>query len=243
MEKITSLQNKKVKEWCALHQKKQRDLTNQYLVEGKHLLQEAIEAKALECVLYVKENPFPDYPSYEVSQEVLNKVSMRQSDGDVIGICRRLEHQPTSNKRLLLLDEIQDPGNLGTLIRSAVSFQFDGIYLSEGCCDVYNEKVIQSTQGAFFHIPIVRMSLIDAIISLKKEGVKVIGTSLQESLPMKQLERYDKMAFLLGNEGKGVSKELLTLTDQNVRIEMAGFESLNVAVAGGILMYQYQEES
>lgn len=240
MEKITSLQNKQVKEWNALHQKKVRDQTNRFLIEGEHLIQEALQAGIVETILFDTYNPFSFEHGISVSKEVLKKLSQRDSSADLIAVCRRLDTPITKKERVLLLDDVQDPGNLGTLIRSAASFSYDGIYLSEGCCDLYNDKVIRSTQGALFHIPVERTNLEALIPSLKQEGIYVIGTSLKDAKPMQEIAWETKMAFVLGNEGQGVKDQLLDMCDVHMRIEMQGFESLNVAVAGGIIMYHYQ---
>ena len=152
----------------------------------------------------------------------------------------KLALQP--GERILIAEALRDPGNLGTLIRTARSFGFDAVVTSETSCDLYNEKVLRSTQGAVFQIPVVRRNLSDYVSSLQKQGVYVIATTLAEAVPMKEMNVSDKMAVILGNEGNGVSLELQKQADQRVRIEMSGFESLNVAVAGGILMYQLQKQ-
>lgn len=143
--------------------------------------------------------------------------------------------------RLLLLDRVQDPGNLGTLLRSAVAFGFDGVILGHGCVDVYNEKVIRSTQGAIFKIPIEFHSLKEYVPMLQMKGVKVYGTSLENGQPLGEIEEASQMAFILGNEGQGVDSELLSATDRNIFIEMTqNIESLNVSIAGSIIMYRFR---
>ena len=128
------------------------------------------------------------------------------------------------------------------MIRTAVSFSFDGICCSEETCDFYNEKTIRSTQGALFHIPLIRTDLNELVPELQKQGVKVIATALDASIPFSSLEKSEQMAFILGNEGQGVSKNLQQTADERIRIEMHGFESLNVAVAGGIVMYRFRAQ-
>ena len=241
MEKITSLENAQVKKWNKLHQKKERDATGLFLVEGKHLIEEALKYHAVELVLYENECPFQNVPTQEVSKPILDKLSSNPSGAEYIGICHLPESIIEKKERLLLLDGIQDPGNLGTLIRTAISFSFDGIYCSKDTCDYLNEKVIRSTQGAIFQIPIIYMDLIDCMNKLKEEGVQVVATTLEHSKTMKEILPQEKMAFVLGNEGRGVSKEILKCADELLRIEMEGFESLNVAVAGGIILYHYRK--
>lgn len=241
MEKIVSLDNAQVKKWNKLHQKKERDATGRFLIEGEHLIQEAIKYNAVELVLYETTCPFSNFKKQEVSKAILNKLSSNPSGADYIAICHLPEVPITKKERILLLDCIQDPGNLGTLIRTAKSFCFDAIYCSLDTCDCKNEKVIRSTQGALFQIPIRYVDLPTCIKELQQEGIYCLATSLQDAKEMQAIEPKEKMAFILGNEGNGVSQEVLELADVKLRIEMSGFESLNVAVAGGILMYQYRK--
>ncbi|MCI2155331.1 MAG: RNA methyltransferase [Solobacterium sp.] len=243
MEKIESLQNARIKEWAALHEKKERDRSGKFLVEGEHLIEEAISAGIAECVISdLEETPFPDIRNLFVTDKIMKKLSANVSKAHLIAVCRKPEPSITSYHRLLLLDGIQDPGNLGTLIRTAVSFSFDGICCSEETCDFYNEKTIRSTQGALFHIPLIRTDLNELVPELQKQGVKVIATALDASIPFSSLEKSEQMAFILGNEGQGVSKNLQQTADERIRIEMHGFESLNVAVAGGIVMYRFRAQ-
>ena len=129
---------------------------------------------------------------------------------------------------------------MSTIIRTAVSFGYDVVICSKTCADLYNEKTIRSTQGAFFHIPLIRTELSDALKELQKDGFIIYATALDSSVPLQSIEAAEKMAFVFGNEGQGVSEEIQRLSDQRVRIEMDGFESLNVAVAAGIIMYRFQ---
>lgn len=241
METIVSLQNAKVKKWTSLHNKKDRDKFGLFLVEGDHLLQEALTEKVVETILTDSPENYPYDNVIEVPSTILKKLSENVSTVHVIAVCRKLEKPILRNERLLILDGIQDPGNLGTLIRTAISFQFDGIYCSKNTCDLYNEKVIRSTQGALFHIPIIRTDLQLLVQDLKKKKVKVVATTLEHSKTIDEIPATDKMAFIMGNEGQGVTKELQKVSDERLRIDMHGFESLNVAVAGGIIMHAYRK--
>ncbi|MGN1388229.1 MAG: TrmH family RNA methyltransferase [Bulleidia sp.] len=243
MEKIESLQNAKVREWTALHEKKERDRTGRFLAEGEHLIEEAVSAGIAELVISDLEDiPFHGIRQVLVAPKVMKKLSANVSGAHLIAVCRKPSSEIASLHRLLLLDGIQDPGNLGTLIRTAVSFSFDGVCCSEDTCDFYNEKTIRSTQGALFHIPLIRTDLKELISRLREQGVKVIATALDASIPFASLEESEKMAFVLGNEGQGVTAEIQKAADERIRIEMNGFESLNVAVAGGIVMYRFRAQ-
>lgn len=241
MEEITSLQNKKIKEWTALHHKKDRDKTGLFLIEGEHLIEEALQAGIVTTIITDTDCPFTFSNVIHTTPAIMKKLSGSVSGSHLVGVCHQLELQMHDPERILILDNIQDPGNLGTLIRTAVSFSFDGVVLSEETCDLYNEKTIRSTQGALFHIPVIRTDISAYIQDLKKQDFKVIATCLRKSHTFDEIPVTKKMAFVMGNEGNGVSKEILDLADDHLRIEMHGFESLNVAVAGGIVMYMYRK--
>lgn len=239
---IESLQNKTIKNTAKLLTKKERDLTGLFLAEGQHLCQEAAAAGILEQIFALENEPVPaDVPVTLCSQSVLNKLSAQKSDARIIGVC----HKPVLNlhkqNHLLVLDRIQDPGNVGTLIRTACAFGMDGILLSEGCADLYNPKTIQSSQGALFQIPCEVCDLSIKLPALQSDGMQVLAAALhQDSIACKSLQTPDRYALMIGNEGQGLSQELLALADQTVHIEMKTFESLNAAIAGAILMYRLQ---
>lgn len=242
METITSLENKKIKKWTSLHTKKGRDKENLFLIEGEHLIEEALKANAVETIITDTNCPFEFDNIVLVTEAIMKKLSENVSQVHLIAVCHKLELQPTQKERVIVLDGVQDPGNLGTLIRTAVSFSFDCVYLSNETCDFYNEKVIRSTQGALFHIPVIREDIKETIANLQKEGFQVISTSLQESKTMSEIKDEGKLAFVFGNEGQGVSQTIQSISNERLRIEMHGFESLNVAVAGGIVMYHYRKK-
>jgi len=245
---IESNQNPKLKYWFKLQQKKYRQQLQAFIVEGEHLVIEALASNAVKEIL-VRENAhgqldkniFAHQAVFVIKESLFNKLAMTETPQPVMAICELRSQGIENNNRLLLLDQIQDPGNLGTLIRSAVAFKFDGIVLGKGCVDLYNEKVIRSTQGAFFKIGIKQCSLLPYLHVLQSEGVKVIGTNLHNAMPLEKIPAYEKMAFILGNEGSGVNKELLESTDSNLFIEMSeNVESLNVSIAGSIIMHHFR---
>lgn len=242
MEIITSLQNSKVKRWASYHKKKDRDRDGRFLVEGDHLIAEADRAGIVEIMITDVEDATLDHNTVLVNEAIMKKLSANISQVHRIAVCRKKEEKPSSLARVLILDDVQDPGNLGTLIRTAVSFSFDVVYVSENTCDLYNEKAIRSTQGALFHIPVIRTDVLSMIRKLQKEGVLCVATSLEKSKTMAEIPVTEKMAFVFGNEGQGVEKAVQKTCDERLRIEMNGFESLNVAVAGGIVMYHYRPQ-
>lgn len=239
---INSLTNNKVKQWSKYKEKKYREQDKRFLIEGEHLIEEAHRANLIECILIEREHtsPLPQYETYEVTLDILKKLSDSVSGTWIMAVCHYpIYSNKTLGNRIILLDGVQDPGNVGTIIRSAVSFGFDSVVLSKQCADIYNEKVIRSTQGALFHIPTFRTSLEELVPQIQKEGIQVYATSLHEAIPMRQVEITKKIALVFGNEGKGVNDALLALADERVYIEMNTFESLNVAVAAGICMYYF----
>lgn len=240
METITSLQNSKVKKWTALHKKKERDLTGLFLIEGEHLIQEALKEGIVETIITDTSSPFDFEHTVLVTDSIMKKLSENVSQVHLIAVCHKLDQQVKDMKRVILLDGVQDPGNLGTLIRTAVSFSFDCVYVSEETVDLYNDKTIRSTQGALFHIPVIRCNLNDVVKELQHNHFMIVATSLEQSKTISEIKPVSRMGFIFGNEGQGVSKQLQEAANKRLRIEMHGFESLNVAVAGGIVMYEYR---
>ncbi len=227
---INSVQNEKIKNYAKLNEKKYRDESNLFIIEGLHLVEEAKAYGIVKEVITTN----PNIEGTLVSEEVMKKLTNQKSVVEVCAICEKLNKKDVTDK-ILILDNIQDPGNVGTLIRSAVAFGFDTIVM-ENSCDVYSSKVLRATQGAIFKLNIINTNIINFIKNLK--DYKVYGTSLRNGVPLKQIEKSQKLAIILGNEGSGVRDELLDITDKNIFIEITNMESLNVGVAGAILMYE-----
>lgn len=238
MEIIQSTANKTIKNLVKLHQKKYRDTENKYLIEGEHLILEAKEAGVLEVVYSL--SPYDiGVRNILCSQEVLNKLSQQNSDAKLIGVCKKEESSVLACNHILVLNDIQDPGNLGTLLRSAYSFGFQKVIVSENCADIYNSKVIQSSQGALFHLQIQKRNIEQWIKEAKTEGYTVYATALHDhSKYLREICFQKKTALILGNEGCGLPLSLIEQCDECIKIEMAAFESLNVSIAGSICMYE-----
>lgn len=239
MKTINSTQNKLIKERAKLSRKKERDKTNLFLIEGKHMIEEAYKAQCL-VEIYILENELNpvQLEPYICSQEVLNKLSNQNSNAKIIGVCKKKEYINQENKKVIFLDSVQDPGNVGTIIRTAYSLGYDSIYLSKDCADVYNPKTIQSTQGALFHVQTRSVNLLEIIPEFQKKNMTIFATSLNE--PYKNLQEItppEKYGVVFGNEGQGIRQEILNICDLSIKIEMETFESLNVAIASGIVLY------
>ena len=232
---ITSTDNKKIIEISKLNNKKYRKEYGLFIVEGEHLVEEANKCGILKEVYSLYDTNYPN--SYLVNEKVMRKLSNLDTIPSIIGICSMLKEKELGNK-LLILDNIQDPGNLGTIIRSAVSFNVDTIVLSTDTVDLYNYKVIRASEGMIFNINIITKDLIPFIKSIKNE-YKVLGTDVVNGTQLKDVKKYEKYAIIMGNEGNGVKKEIQELCDSNIYIKLNSLcESLNVAVATSIILYE-----
>ena len=236
---ITSLNNDHIKEIIKLKEKKYRDLSNTFLVEGRHLVLEAHRENKIRELILEQDELFPlNVNTLYVSSNVMKKLSDLSTPSNVMAVVEKLEEKEIREK-ILVLDNIQDPGNLGTIIRSAVAFNFDTIVLSPNTVDLYNPKVVRSTQGMMFHINIIVRDLKPFINELKEDGYKIVGTKVTNGVDVRKSKTYSHFALIIGNEGKGMSEELSELCNEYLYIKMNDqCESLNAAVAASILMYE-----
>ncbi|MCU0105447.1 RNA methyltransferase [Acholeplasma vituli] len=233
---ITSKDNEQIKFIQKLQTKKHRDLTQSFMIYGEHVIQEAIK-QGFELDIYTTN---PDHPGTQITESLMKLVSLTETPMMDLAIVKKKEASPYTN-RILMLDDVQDPGNLGTLIRSAVGFGFTTIIASNNSADFYNDKTIRATQGNLFYANLIRTDLKSEIESLKKDGYTIFATALhQKAIDIKSIQVPEKAVLVLGNEGAGVSKEILDLSDYCVFIKTKDIESLNVAMAGSIIMYEWQ---
>ena len=240
---ITSLENEKVKKYIKLKDKKYRDKTGEFIVEGSHLVLEAYKQGLVEELILEKDEVFPisiDNIIY-LPIELINKISSVETPQTVMALCKKKYESDELGNHILLVDDVQDPGNLGTIIRSAVAFNIDTVVLSNNTVDLYNPKTIRSTQGMFFHINVIRRDIKEVIEMIKEESIPVYGTLVEHGSDVRELNERDKERFALvvGNEGNGVRKEITDMCDKNLYIKMnSDVESLNVGVATSILLYE-----
>ncbi|WP_066194598.1 MULTISPECIES: TrmH family RNA methyltransferase [Gracilibacillus] len=241
---LTSVKNEKVKQWRKLHKKKSRDQTKTFIVEGFHLVEEAHYSDwEIEEIIYQTGVEVPEawihYPCHEVSDHVMDAVSTTQTPQGVIAVVKKKHATNRVIKRALLVDQVQDPGNLGTMIRTADAAGFDTVMLGKGTVDLFNDKVLRSTQGSLFHLEILEVDLLEELETLKKADITVWATGLDNANYYHQLPVPNKLAIIVGNEGAGVSPDLMEQADQRVNIPIHGqAESLNVSIAAAILMYE-----
>lgn len=250
MDEIQSAKNPRVKEWKKLLTKKGRDQTGQYMVEGIHLIEEAI--KADEVVEIMVQNDFSamdaeqlkQYPVTLISADVSRAISATETPQGIFAVCKKRAAlvDLSVHKRLLLLDGVQDPGNIGTMVRTADAAGIDAVIFGEGTGDLYNPKVIRSAQGSHFHLNVETGNLSEWIEKLKAADIPVYGTAIENADAYMDVPSTEAFALIVGNEGAGVDPAILHQTDHNLFIPLYGqSESLNVAVAAGILLYHLRK--
>ena len=239
---ITSVSNDRIKEYIKLKERKYRKLKGLFIVEGEHLVEEAYKKGLLSELVLLKDTDIDiDVPKVFVTREIINKITDLETSPNILGICKIIESNKLEGDRFVLLDNIQDPGNLGTIIRSAKAFNVDTLVLSRDTVDMYNPKVIRATQGIMFHLNIVVADLEQAINELKKRNIRVFGTDVENGMLPSSIpsSNKEKFALVMGNEGNGVKSNIKNMCDDNLYIKMNDeVESLNVAVATSIILYE-----
>lgn len=244
---ITSNQNEQVKYWASLNEKKNRDKYKEYIIEGEHLILEAYKNGYLKTVLYKdKLNiKLDNIEVIEVSDNVIKKISNTVTPQGIIGIVRYFDDESIDlNKRVVALDDVQDPGNAGTIVRNSLAFGYNLVFFSNNSVDIYNPKFIRATQGYFYSLKIIRGDIKEFILKLKDNNYDIISTYLDNSSNnINNIETKEKHCVVMGNEGKGVSKEIIALSNIKTIIPMSNIvDSLNVSVASGIVMYKINEK-
>ena len=228
---IESVNNERIKRFSKLQNKKYRDLEGFFIVEGEHLVEEAKKKNLLVEVFSLDGSD-----GTIVSEAVMRKLSGLKSVPKVLGIAKKPENTQIKGN-ILMLDGIQDPGNLGTIIRSAVAFNIDIIVASLDTVDVYNTKTLRSSEGMIFNINYVTADLENIIKNLKDYNVYVTNVLNGESLD--DIETKGNYALIVGNEGSGVRKNIQELATNTLYIPMNDkCESLNVAIATSIILYE-----
>lgn len=255
-ESIVSVQNARVKLWAQLLDKKGRDKHGLYIIEGIHLVQEALRSDAcVETVLFSDTRGMPveigrllasggKTECIAVSEQVLAKCSDTQTPQPVAAVVRKGQLQAEQllsvpDSLVIVTDGVQDPGNLGTIIRCADAVGATGVVMGKGTVDLYNPKTVRSTMGSLFHLPVVDADLAELLPEAKRRGVRLINTSLQATRSCYEADFTGATWFIVGNEGSGVSLHVAQLVEEHVIIPMKGkSESLNVAMAATVLLFE-----
>lgn len=256
MQVITSKDNETVKNIKKLKDKKYRDIEGAFLIEGIKLLEEAINENAdirtiVICDECVKEGVIDKKLMYEiakydciyVSEKIFNTITDVTNPQGILAVVNKkniVKELDYNQELILILDGIQDPGNLGTILRTVDSVNLKQIVISNNSGDVYNPKVVRSTMGAIFRIDVIESdNLEDTIKEIKKHHFKVYSTDLKTTDSIYNVD-YNKVAVVIGNEANGVSENVLNISDKRIKIPMTGkTESLNASVATGVILYEY----
>ena len=236
---LSSKDNKKIKEALSCRDGK----GDFFLVEGFHMVEMAGKASAVR-IFSLKEYPHKNIEFYLTNETIIKRLSFSKTPEGIVALCEKKREERPFSEAIVYLDELQDPGNVGTILRTCLAFGYRDVFLSKGCASAYSPKTLSSSQGAIFKLNIKEGNSVpeEDILSLKEKGYKILATDLKSSFPLKELSIEKPYVLVLGNEGKGVNPRILSLSDKKVRIEMEGIDSLNVGVAAGILLYELKKK-
>ena len=255
MQIITSKDNENIKNIKKLKERKYRDLNNEYIIEGIKIIKEAINEKAnikkvIICEECLANNLLDDKLLYEiakydciyVTKKIFEKITDVSKPQGILAIVEKNNKREIDYKEdiIIALDGIQDPGNLGTILRTIDSANLTQIIVSKDTVDAYNQKVVRSTMGAIFRINIVEVeNLKETLKNIKKHKYKIMCTDLSANKNIYEAD-YNKKVLVIGNEANGVTQEVLELADEKIIIPMLGkTEILNASVATSIIIYEY----
>ena len=254
MRVIRSVQNENVKYYEKLKDKSFRKKEHKFILEGKHLVEEGLKTNLVEVVMSTDEaflkSIDQSIETFLVTDAIIEKLSGTKNPQNILAIAKMFDNDirilkdivKERRSALVMFDEINDPGNLGTLIRTAAALGYHGVILSKNSVDIYNDKTVRASQGSIFKTNIVYGDLKEIIHYLKGKGYRLVGTSLQRADNLEDAIVGNKYVICLGNEARGISQEILDLMDRNVKINMHNdVESLNVMVAGSIIMYELKK--
>jgi RNA methyltransferase, TrmH family len=244
MSEITSLSHPLIKEVKLLRQGKPSRFTHHFLVEGKFEIEEAARAKVLLEVFTLDKNLVVEgIAVHDVTPHIMDQLSNHKTPSGYVGLCDAEKLPKIQGQRVLLLDQVTDPGNVGTLIRSAYAFGINTIYMTEQCAHYLNPKVIAATQGALFHVALFRMPS-DQILQILKSIPTWYSTTLNpQSIDIATVNPTSSWVLVLGNETRGVSNAWQSKQPIAVHIPMKQFDSLNVAMAGSIALFELQKKA
>ena len=238
IKEILSKSNSKIKYIASLQLPKYRKEYNRFLAEGYKALEMALKTNLVKDVFSLK--PIANLPeeitNYIVSEEIMDKISSTKSPEGVVFLCDIPTYNQVKGDKIIYLDRVSDPGNAGTIIRTALAFGYDAVIFSNDSVDIYNEKVISATKGAIFEIPVFKKDIEEI-----NKGYQVISSTLSpKSVSLENSKANKPFILVLGNESHGVSQRVVDLSDLLVKIPMNVMDSLNVSVAAGILMYYFK---
>ena len=245
MEILTSIRNPRVMTWKSLKERKGRRETGLFLAEGRKMTEEALESGfPVQAVLLNTDGPEPftvpeGVPVYGMPGHIFSAICDTRTPQGIAAVVATNGPRRAMGKRLLVLDAVQDPGNVGTMIRTADAAGFEGVLMSGECADAFSPKVLRATMGSIFRVPLqVADDLPRALNDLKAEGSSILSTQLDGTPFYDRQGVNERFCLVIGNEGNGISEPVRALATHHLRLPMrGGAESLNAAVAAGIMMY------
>lgn len=256
MQIISSKDNELIKHIKKLKEKKYRDLNNEYIIEGTKLIKEAIEENTNIKQIVICDNcqntdiipkelmyEIAKYECIYVTEKIFKNISDVNTPQGILAIIEKNNKETQidySQDIIVVLDDIQDPGNLGTILRTVDSIGLTQIIVSKGTADCYNPKVVRSTMGAIFRVKIIESEDLEKTLEeIRKHKFKITVSSLQTKNTIYDIN-YDKKVIIIGNEANGVEQKIQDIADEKIKIPMLGkTESLNASVATGIILYEY----
>lgn len=253
MELIQSKDNIIIKEAKKLKEKRYRTLNSKFLVEGFRFTEEALKSSFNVSEIFINENSLNKWKEYNLESLLKNytkvyiakdtafkQLSETENPQGIIAVVDKIKISEVKNEGIYLLaDKIQDPGNLGTIIRSAHAAGALGVIVTKGTVDIYNEKTLRSTMGSIFNIPVIEDENLGFTKELKVNGFKLIVSSLEDSVDFYNVNLNENLIIAVGNEGSGISEGIYSIGDIKVKIPMpGGAESLNAAVAASVMLFE-----
>lgn len=231
---IDSKDNNKIKHASSLKESKYRKEYKEFLSEGRKTLEMAAKAGLIKEIFTIKpvEGIPEDIVQYVIKPELLKRLSSNVNPEGIVFVSHIVERKPKRLNKVVYLDNVNDPGNVGTIIRTALAFDYDAVIISEGSCDPYNEKVVAASKGAIFSLPVLRGNLVD----YKKEQEVIVSALNDKAVDVSELKTPKSFILVVGNEANGVSSEIMEQANIVTKIKISNIDSLNVAIAAGILM-------
>ena len=233
---IESVNNERIKRIAKLNDKKFQDIENKFIVEGKHLVEEAIKLGYLEEIFLIKDEDIDFDNKTFVNENVMRKLSTLKSIPNIIGVAKKINNGEVKGN-ILMLDGIKDPGNMGTIIRSCVAFDIDTLVISKDSISMYNPKVVRASEGMIFNQNIVIDDLDKVLTSLK--DYTIYTTDVNGGEDLKDIKFSKNNAIIIGSEASGVKETIKKYADKKLYIKMNSLcESLNAGVSASIIMYE-----
>ena len=239
MEKITSRTNAKIQFILSLKDIKNISKHHLFVDEGIKNLKMALLNDSVEEIYTTKNLKLnlKNVPTYIINQSVLEKISNSKTPDGVVFVAKVKKYDIYKMNKIVFLDKVQDPGNVGTIIRTALAFNLDGVILGDGCASLYNHKTLAACKGAMYEMPVASLKF-EELIKQKKKEQKIIATTLSDdSIELSKFHPIEKFIIVFGNEGSGVSESALLSADYKIKIGIKNIDSLNVAISAGIILH------